>query len=589
MLKLRSIYGAFTALVALAAVGCSNSPDAPNPGFTVPGVGGMDGVGGAGAGGMDGVGGLGAGGDIVDDPPPPEGCASVPKLMPRRVVRLTNAQLQNTIEKTVLGPPALEGITRQDPREREFQALRVEGDLINTELLRTTVGLASSAAASILPRYTEVTGCAAGDDACARGFLSNLAEQAYRRPLTADESAALTALYDSNVALFSTSPTLGVEEGVRYAVEAILAAPSTVYRTELGAPVGGELSVPLTGTELASAVSYFLTDGPPDPMLLAAGNSGQLATKEGLRAEVARVLQTPEAQQNLWQIMIAYYELKTIDSTIKDSAVFPDFTVGLRNSMYQESALFIQDVVQNGTVDDLLLSSTSFVNENLAQLYGLDIIATPDEFQRVDLPPEQRKGLLTHGSILAMRARTTDTSVVSRGLFVNSNILCNTRPPAPSGEILAAAEVQLSNGDLTERDRADERKVTSPCNGCHGTFDTFGVVLESYDSLGRYRTDYPNGTPIDTTGNLPATIGSGEIASVGELVTAATETGTFSRCVLSNVMKYALSDALGLLDRQDCGVQLAHEAFLASNQTFADLVTEVIVSDTLSQREVETP
>mgnify|MGYP006175201393 CR=1 FL=1 len=186
--------------------------------------------------------------------------------------------------------------------------------------------------------------------------------------------------------------------------------------------------------------------------------------------------------------------------------------------MYQETALFLRYVLENGKVDDLLTSRTSFVNAGLAALYGLPPTegVTEDVFTEVMLPSE-RAGLLTQGSTLAMRARTNDTSVVSRGLYINSNVLCIQRPPAPTGELLEQAEVQLSNTSLTERARSDERAAIGTCGGCHAVFDTYGIVLEPFDSIGRFRTNYPNGEVINSTGKLPAALGTADISQPAEL------------------------------------------------------------------------
>jgi Protein of unknown function (DUF1592) len=63
--------------------------------------------------------------------------------------------------------------------------------------------------------------------------------------------------------------------GIELALEALLAAPSFMYRRELGAPhTRGGLT--LTPHELASALPFMLTDAPPDDALRAAADSGHV-------------------------------------------------------------------------------------------------------------------------------------------------------------------------------------------------------------------------------------------------------------------------------------------------------------------------
>ena len=80
------------------------------------------------------------------------------------------------------------------------------------------------------------------------------------------------------------------------AVNAIFESPSFLYRTEFGA---NAQEGPLTPYELASQLSYFVTDGPPDEQLLAAAAGNMLSTPEQIGPHVDRMLSTPAARLNL--------------------------------------------------------------------------------------------------------------------------------------------------------------------------------------------------------------------------------------------------------------------------------------------------
>lgn len=539
----------------------------------------------SGAGGGGGTGGA-AGAAGGDSTPPPEGCDEHPQVVPQRIVRLDHAQVEKSII-ALLGEDAVSQDARIDPRLREFQALFVEGRSVSTDVLRTTLGLAEHAADNAGARSAELASCGAAlDDACARSFIAAFASKAYRRPATPDETASVGQLYDDVKLLYASSPSAGVEEGFRQAITGILSSPAALYRTEIGQPQAGAAETQLDAYEVASMLSYFATNGPPDDLLLEAAASGKLATDTGVRDELARLLATDAARENLTQAMLAYYGLKTLDSTLKDAEKFPAFTVGLRNSMYAETQRFVDQTLWHGTVDDLLTSRTSFVNEGLAELYGVTYPGEPGgDFMQVELPPE-RAGLLTRASILSMRARTDETSVVSRGLYVNGAVLCIPAPPPPPAAIQDQVDMLLMDTSLTERGKADYRARTSPCNGCHVNFDAYGLVLETYDGIGKYRSTYASGDPIDTSGHLPKLAGDVDISNVLDMVETVTQNGTFSACMTANLTKYALTDA-SAIEYGDCGLKQTHEAFLATGRTFSDLAIEVMTSRTLNVRAVE--
>lgn len=502
--------------------------------------------------------------------------------IPRRLVRLTYSQLANGVS-ALLGETARSAVDATNvvpsPSERKFQPLFTEGERISTAVFPKTRQLAKAAADTV----TAAPGCTAGDDACAQQYLLTLAEKAYRRPLTADEKTSITDLFAELKAHGNST-----EVAVSFGVKGILLAAPALYRTEFG-PANGQ-GGRLEPHEIASQISYFLSDGPPDDALMAAAANGALATDEGVREQVDRLLQTPAVRENLKQVMLAYFQIGNIFADIKDPELYPEYTTGLKNSMYTENDRFVMDVLWNGKVDDLLSSRKAFVNKVIAPLYGVTYPGPAtdleDVFLPVELPADERAGLLTRGAMLAMRSRPEDTSVVSRGLFINATMLCATQPAEPPASVLDQVDQQLADKTQTQRQKAEYRAQTSPCGGCHAFFDPYGLVLENYDAIGRFRTNYtgfPNTPVIDTTTTLPEEAGGIQVANVFEFVQAVTENGRFTHCVTANLMRYALADA-SLLTSEDCAISKTNTAFRATDQTFASLVKEVAVARTISTR-----
>ena len=189
-----------------------------------------------------------------------------PGRLPRRAVWLSELQFARAITQ-LLGPAALDAEQVPDAALKPFSQ---NGVVVDLSLLRKRVELAGRASASLEGRVTEVTGCAANDDACARAFIATLAAQAFRRPVLEAELADLNAVYDAG-------RETDLEMGVRLAVEAVIASSSFNYRTELGTGAAAGAPVELTPHELASMLSFWLTDAPPDSSLASAADSGALS------------------------------------------------------------------------------------------------------------------------------------------------------------------------------------------------------------------------------------------------------------------------------------------------------------------------
>ncbi len=564
----RSLSAWSVAATSLLFAGCSQlSGGVPNDrGATTGGASGSSGsVGPDGAGGPSYTG-LGKDGECTIDEPPAA-----------RLVRLSYRQLGNsTIAE--LGPEAMTGVDIVELNKREFQTLLNEGDLINGQVLPKTVSIAEAAAASLVApaRFTAVTGCTAPTtDACAQQYLAKYAEGSYRRPLTADESASMLKLY-------ADLKTAGnsIDESVRYTVEGITIAPPSLYRTEFGVK-GADGLYALDAYEKASELSYFITNGPPDKTLLDAAKAGALSTAEGVASEVDRLIALPASATNLGEVVTAYYRLSDLSTTIKDPMLFPSYQ-GLVRSMYTETQKFIQEMLWQGTVNDLLTTRKTFIDEKLAAFYGVQYPGGTG-FVPFEFPVGQRKGLLTQASFLSMHSRTNTTSVVSRGLYINSSILCGQTIPSPPAANAAQIDALNKNTMLNEREKADVRATTSPCNGCHASFDQYGLVLETYDAIGKYRATYPDGKAIDTSVKLPALAGGAQVTDVTQLIDTVTQNGTYSVCLSTNMLKYALGSA-GAITSTDCSVKSIHDSFKTTDQSFASLVRQVALSKTLAVR-----
>jgi hypothetical protein len=287
--------------------------------------------------------------------------------------------------------------------------------------------------------------------------------------------------------------------------------------------------------------------------------------------------------------MLSFLQASQIFGVVKDPkfAEFPN----VQSSMYRETSLFVDDSLWTTprAIPELLTTTRTFVDPGLASLYGVAYpgAAGQKDFLPVDLPGGERSGLLTQAGLLSIKSAPNTTSVIFRGLFVRGSLLClaEISPPTDPATQSKIAE-QQANTTMTERDKAQFRKTTSPCAGCHGGFDPFGLSLESYDAIGRYRTKDESGASIDPSVDVSgfAPILKGTVPTALALAKQIADSGRFQSCLTSRVLSYALNAPL---TAESCDVRdtVAHAA--TSGNTVPALARAIAASTAFRTRSTE--
>ena len=550
------------------------------------------GLGPPGSPGAPGAGGSSSAGSGTGSGATPGSCEGTEIADNKRVVRLTFNQISRTLH-TLLGDTFGAKVDldyeigTQASTARTFPPLASpqEGSSITTGLWQKVDLIASAAGAYALANISPVTGCGATpSDACAKAFVLSLAEKAYRHPLSTTESSSLTQVYDEVKAIYGTVP-----EAVQNSIYAIVQSPQFLYRTEVGA--SKDQAGPLSPYELASSLSYFLTDAPPDATLLSAAQQNKLGTPDEIGAQVDRILATPAARTNLEGALFSYFQLDNLASVKIDDPAFTSGTAakpysGVRESAYHEVELFLSNTLWSGPLTGLLTANKSYLNTTLAALYGIAIPAQSDEsqFVSVDLPAN-RGGLLTKAGFLASNSRPDVPSVVARGLVINKSMLCQSNPPFPTDPALlasiAAAGTALANA--SERERADYRGKTTPCSGCHRNFDAYGLALDTYDSIGRYRTKDPEGRAIDPSVTLPPMFDNQVATDTVDMQQKIANNAGFSACFSKNMLNWSLAEG-SQLTPSSCATQAIATAFSKGDKSLSSLLREIAISKAFTNR-----
>ncbi len=329
---------------------------------------------------------------------------------------------------------------------------------------------------------------------CAKTILSSLARRAYRGPVS---DADMTRLLD----FYSKERASGgdFDAGIEGALRFLLVHPRFLYRIERDP----EKAVPgsnyrISDLELASRLSFFIWSSIPDEELLAAATAGRLQNPAVLEQQVRRMLKDERARALGSNFAGQWLYLRNLRGLQPDADVFPDFDHNLREALQRETELLFESIVlEDRSVTTLLSADYTFLNERLARHYGVaNIYGT--QFRRVAVTNEARKGLLGHGSILALTSQNNRTSPVLRGKYVLTNLL-GTPPPSPPAVVPPLDENPGRAKSM--RDRMEEHRKSPACSGCHKLMDPIGLALENFDGIGRWRT-VDNGAIIDPASEL---------------------------------------------------------------------------------------
>jgi hypothetical protein len=378
-------------------------------------------------------------------------------------------------------------------------------------------------------------------------------------------------------------------------LSAVLVLPEAIFRVETGAGERDEHGrVRISPRELAFAISYALTDAPPDRELRAAVAEDRLTGRDDARREVSRLLANESLEKpRILRFFREYFEYTRATEIFKAGRI-------RKHYMPEQLVEDADAVVLAALADDrevlkrLLTTSDYFVNWNPKGTMGVN---RPDKRQKwyyelFDLPhewewqkeqpihfaPAVRAGLLTHPAWLISFSDNEKNQAIQRGKWIRTKLLGGTVPDVPIG-----VDAQLpSNPQLTLRQRMQVTRQEY-CWKCHQKMDPLGLPFEQYDDFGIHRTQEVQ-QPVETSGAIECGIAEldGPVGGPVEYVHRLAGSRHVTQVFIRHAFRYwmgrneTLDDAPTLID--------AEKAYVESQGSMKALLTSLLTSDSFLYR-----
>ncbi|MDG2224139.1 MAG: DUF1592 domain-containing protein [Rubripirellula sp.] len=396
-------------------------------------------------------------------------------------------------------------------------------------------------------------------------IIRRFAAKAFRRPLHEDERKRL-------LDHFSTRVAAGAEprQALRDVLKVVLISPAFLFRSEQVAD-----SSSISDYELATRLSYFLWASMPDDQLFDLARMGRLSDPKILRVQVDRMLNDPRSETLGAQFAAQWFGTENLDRVRPGQIDNPWATDGLIQAMKAETAMLFETLIREGLpIERLLDADFTFLNEELARHYGREDVEGT-EMQRVSLTDSKRRGLLGHGSVLAITSFPGRSSPVLRGNWILSELL-GTPPPPPPPNVSQFDERVAENRRLSQRQKLQLHRQNPNCYGCHSQIDPLGFALSEFDWFGRLVRGRDR-RQIDSTGTLPdGTVVQG-LRGLSEAITR-DRIGDLSRQAVTKMLTYALGRQLEYYDEATVRELLAD--FESGQRSLRGLIHEIVQTDT---------
>ena len=305
-------------------------------------------------------------------------------------------------------------------------------------------------------------------------FFARLPRRAWRRDVLDGELDTIVQLVQSQ------AKQLGDVEALKEGIVAVLVTPSFLL-------VNPEESN--VADRFATKLSYFLNSTTPDDRLRKLTSTGKLDTFDEVRKEVAYQLTQPSTEEFLKEFPQAWLQLDRISFMEPDPDLFPLFDrKRIAEDMKNEALALFRHAIENNTpVPELLTADYSFINADLAKVYGIENVPHDSVLRKHVFEDGRRGGLLGMGAFLTLTADSLGTSPIHRAVYVMENFMGIEPTPPP-------ADVKITEPDVRQAKSIREilalHASDKTCASCHKTIDPYGYAFENFGPMGEWRDFY---------------------------------------------------------------------------------------------------
>ena len=328
---------------------------------------------------------------------------------------------------------------------------------------------------------------------------------------------------------------------------------------------------------LASRLSCFLWNGPPDATLTALAGQKEPIDDATLKREVDRLLADERSKRFVDDFVARWIGFNAFDQTAIDPNYYPNFRLRARDYMKQESVEFFSEILRNDlSCLNFLESDFVMMNGWLAEHYGIPGVST-QRFVRIPAPPERGGGVLAQGAFLLAYSTGQDAHAVNRGVWVRSHLLGDppSDPPPDIPTLGAQGAGEEGKGPLSIKQKLERHLTTgTTCCDCHKDIDHWGIPLEGFDAVGLPRTNIVKAGPVVRDVEIAGRKIDGLLTLKNYLLEERSQ--QFAYGFTRHMLSYALGRPMNYKDEEQ--VVDLQKTFEASGYRMKDLIRAIVVS-----------
>ncbi len=417
-----------------------------------------------------------------------------------------------------------------------------------------------------------------GDLAEARDCLRRFAERAWRRPVTDAELDRYLKVIEIERASGES-----FKSAYRAAMVGILTSKNFYYLQEGSVE---QRRNQVNDWELASRLSYFLWSSLPDQQVFELAQAGTLHQPQVLSTQLQRMLGDAKIARFTEAFPKQWLQLHRVGAFSPDAELYPDYDKWLEQSLVLETTGYFGEVfAKNLSLREFLTSDWTMLNPRLAMHYGMPPLASSD-LQRVTLRPEDKRGgLLTHASILSLTSDGTRHRPVHRGVWVSEAIFGRTPPPPPPN-VEPLEPTPNNQAKATIRMQLESHATHAICASCHQKIDPLGFAFDSFDAIGRWRTEelvaggQGANPPVNASGKLPDGRAYRDAQEFKELLIE--DTDRFAEAFVGQLATYALRRMMTVDD--EAQIKAIARASQKDGYKLRTVMENLVLSDLFQKR-----